>query len=510
MSIKNILMPFALALISTWAIQHFVINRFFSPIEKNTTEFVAPLVQENQKPLLTTVTLEGKRSVPVEEFIIETDWALLTFSTQGAMVSRLEFKRTIDSQDNLITTIHPICYDVPSMGAFLIALPDKTPLMSNVIGKKEQENSIELDFLISTSMGPIKKRFVVYKHKQQVDLQIDLNELKSPIEQLRILLPAPIIPDIYNDQLAAVLASCQGKFEKINRTSLNPDRGWFAPTIFGTEDKYFVHALFRDNDQFVQRAYFIHTEDEKIVSVLEGPTSYNELKKYNLSFYLGPKEMTAIAAVDERLEQVLDYYGWYSPIAKLLLAILNWLYKYLHNYGFAIIVLTFVMKLMMMPFTMQPDNGAKQRVDAQKKLVYIQQKYKDDPAGLERERTEFLKRNGLPGMSGCLVMFIQIPVFFVLSRILSYSIELYRAPMLWIPDLSAHDPYYILPALVMSSMLLSMLTLDSKQRLPSFVMAIIFGVLSATFAAGLSLYIVTNTMFTLGQNYISRLLGFSK
>jgi YidC/Oxa1 family membrane protein insertase len=273
--------------------------------------------------------------------------------------------------------------------------------------------------------------------------------------------------------------------------------------LFGAENKYFVHALVDDANQFVQRAYY-HTAERKLFAIVEGP-SIQDITTWQVGFYVGPNEEGFMTAVDPRLEQTLDYSGWLAPIAKAALAVLKWLYSYLHNYGLAIIVLTILMKLVLLPFTWHAERGNKQRQEFQKKLNYLQQKYKHDKELLARERADLIRKHGMPGLSGCLPLLLQIPVFFALNKVLSSALELYQAPfMLWIHDLSARDPYYVLPLLIVLTMLLQAFSVDSQQRFAVMAMALVFGAVATNFAAGLSLYIFVSTLLSVIQTMAQR------
>jgi YidC/Oxa1 family membrane protein insertase len=110
----------------------------------------------------------------------------------------------------------------------------------------------------------------------------------------------------------------------------------------------------------------------------------------------------------------------------------------------------------------------------------------------------------MPGIGGCLPVLLQIPIFIALSRLLNSSIELYKAPMLWIPDLSVRDPWYVLPIIITLSMLSSAVNADDKQKLSIIAMAFIFGAFTANFASGLALYIAVNTLFGIFQTHIAQ------
>ncbi len=293
-------------------------------------------------------------------------------------------------------------------------------------------------------------------------------------------------------------------FKKIYSESLSPDTYWVNPLLFGVENKYFAHVMVSDKDNFVQRAYYKAMGKQDLIAILEGPV-ITKATSWTMSFYLGPKEATAMRYVNQRLEQLLDYSGIWSPISRVLLTTLNWLNDYFHNYGIAIIILTILIKILLLPFSWRAEKGMKDRAEMQKKLQYIQQKYKDDPQGRAQAQAEFMKKHGL-GLAGCLPLLMQVPIFFGLSRVLSSAIELYRVPFLWLPDLSARDPYYILPLFVMIGMLASALNAaDAKQRLPIIAMAFAFGAITASMASGLVLYIALSTVLNIVQPRLFKL-----
>jgi YidC/Oxa1 family membrane protein insertase len=111
-------------------------------------------------------------------------------------------------------------------------------------------------------------------------------------------------------------------------------------------------------------------------------------------------------------------------LACSIVKVLKWLNRYFNNFGVAIIVLTILMKLVLFPFSFRGEKGIAKSKENQKKLAYIEQKYKNDPDKLAQERAEFLRKHGLPGLGSCLPMFLQMPVFFALNRVLSSAPEI--------------------------------------------------------------------------------------
>ena len=502
MNMKEIIVMVGIALTATFAINYFFMGK--RPVEdthiKAGQGFVAPLSGQIVKPLRLEVdflTNEHKPAPVITE--LATSYATLLFSSEGAILEKLTFKEHVQTRPALMSTIVPSDTKERTEGAFLVALQEFTPYYYQLIDKKETEFTHELTYITSFDRGVIEKKFTIAKQIHKIDLTVTITP-KSGVKDLepRILYPSPYMPEIAKyDVISAVVSNEQGTVKKIAKAKLDAHQGWFAPTLFGTENKYFIHSLVQDSGKFVQRAYYKVICNDAI-SILEGPV-VSQSASWTLSFYMGPKSEEAIAQVDKRLEDTIEYSGILAPIARVLLAILIFLNGYLHNYGLAIIALTLLIKLVLWPFTLRGTKDLKKRADYQKKLAYIQQKYKHDPEQLKHERDELVRKHGMPGLAGCLPLLLQLPIFLALQKILSSSIELYQAPFLWIPDLSAADPYYILPLFVTIAMFANTLWAEPSQRLSMLAMGLVLGAFAVNFAAGLALYLVVNTLLQSAQ-----------
>lgn len=497
MNIKDLILPFILAVLTTWAIQHF----FFGKKTVDQYRFTAPQSAVECTPLQKTISFgrdERKNDVLT---VVETEWGICEFASQGAILNRLEFNHTVDGKAELLGTIFPSAEVTPEFQAFMVGLDADTPRSYQLVDRRDTADFSVLVFQGNSDHGTIQKTFTVHKKIKKIDLALELSPRSSKTMRARVFYPAPIMPGLKDDVVSADIIDGAESFSKISRDSLQLDQGWVKPQVFGLEDKYFIHALVKDENGFVQRAYFDTNDKKALTAIVEGP-AVHERTQWNLSFYVGPKESKSIKAVDARLEQTLDYSGWLSPISKALLYLLNLLYDYCHNYGIAIIILSILIKIVLLPLAVSSERSMKGRAEMQKKLAYIQQKYKDDPQARAQAQAEFMQKHGL-GLAGCLPLLLQIPIFFGLSRVLSSSIELYKAPFLWMSDLSARDPYYILPILVVIGMLSSAFNVqDTKQRLPIIAMAIAFGALSTSMAAGLVMYIAISTILNMVQTRV--------
>lgn len=498
-----------LALLTTWAIQYFVINRYFDPQGasgeiKSGQSFTAPLTEVESKPLNKEVQFASDSGHGTPTITtLDTKHAIYKFSTEGASLTQVTFKRVQDGVAVLINTLESENELDKEKRSFLVALDQKTPYIFQLQDEKTLADQTVLTYSATTDQATLEKIFTIHHEQCKIDLTLHITPHAGTLHP-RILFAAPYVPEVKDDLVSVIYSAENGSIKKEARAKLDMNKGWFAPTLFGTEDRYFVHALVADQNSFVQRAYCNLTGQSGLISILEGP-AIKEKTEWKLSFYFGPKEECSMNSVDPRLQQTLDYSGLLAPISRFLLEILKFLYCYLHNYGWAIVLLTLLINLILLPFNLRSNKSMKQYSEFQKKLAYLQTRYKDDPERLTQERADLISKGGMPGLGGCLPKLLQLPIFFALSRVLSSSIELYKAPFIgWIHDLSAKDPYYILPILIAICMLFQAPTNDPKQRFTMIAVALVFGAFASNFSAGLCLYIFVGVLLNGVQNLIQQ------
>lgn len=230
--------------------------------------------------------------------------------------------------------------------------------------------------------------------------------------------------------------------------------------------------------------------------------------QFTATLWVGPKLQDQMAAVAPNLDLVVDY-GWLWFIAKPLHTLLSLIHEYIiSNWGFAIILLTFVVRGAMYPLTKaQYTSMAKMRM-LQPKLQAMRERIGDDRQRMSQEMMALYKAEKVNPLGGCLPILLQMPIFISLYWALMESVELRHAPfMLWIHDLSAQDPYFILPILMGASMFLlqkmspSAVTDPMQQKIMMF-MPVIFTVFFLFFPAGLVLYWLVSNLVTLSQQMI--------
>ncbi|MHB8354483.1 MAG: membrane protein insertase YidC, partial [Burkholderiales bacterium] len=229
----------------------------------------------------------------------------------------------------------------------------------------------------------------------------------------------------------------------------------------------------------------------------------------------GPQEGAKLKTLAPGLDLTIDY-GWLTIIATPLFYVLSWIHGWVGNWGVAIILLTVLIKAIFFPLSAASYKSMARMRLVQPKMARIKEQYGDDRARLNQAMMELYKTEKINPLGGCLPMVVQIPVFIALYWVLLGSVELRHAPFFgWIHDLSAQDPYYILPVLMTVSMFvqqrMSPKPPDPVQAKVMMFMPLAFSVMFFFFPAGLVLYWVVNNVLSITQQWqITRMMGDGK
>lgn len=309
----------------------------------------------------------------------------------------------------------------------------------------------------------------------------------------------------------------EGKYQKVNFADIakgdakyvhKATDGWIAMV-----QHYFVAALLPQDK--VEREFFARKIGDDLYSagvilpvnsVAAGATG-----KVTVAMYAGPQEQDKLAKVAPGLNLVVDY-GWLTVIAAPLFWVLEKLHVLVGNWGWAIILLTVLLKLAFFPLSAASYKSmAKMRL-VTPKLTKLKEMYGDDRQRLNQEMMELYKREKINPLGGCLPIVIQIPVFIALYWVLLGTVEMRGAPWLgWITDLSTKDPYYVLPLIMGVTMLvqtkLNPTPPDPIQAKIMLVMPVVFTGMFLFFPAGLVLYWTVNNLLSIAQQWqITRMI----
>lgn len=277
------------------------------------------------------------------------------------------------------------------------------------------------------------------------------------------------------------------------------------------EDKYFFSALIPSSHQGTVKVWLDGKPKVAMLVTNQGSQAGGEgiggINEYKL--YAGPKEHDSLKSLGLGLEHIIDF-GFFSIVARPLFWILKALYKAIGNYGWAIVVLSILIRIPFTPLIIKGQKSMKKLQELQPRIEELRKKYKDDPKRLQQETMELYKKYKVNPFGGCLPILIQLPVFFALYKVLAIAIELRGAPFIfWIKDLSQKDPYYVLPILMGASMIIQQIITpsagDPRQKRLMLFMSGFFTLLFLSFPSGLVLYwFTTNIVGILHQLYLNR------
>ncbi len=312
----------------------------------------------------------------------------------------------------------------------------------------------------------------------------------------------------------------QDKYHKVkfdDITSSKPykkdaDNGWIAML-----QHYFVSALVVPPGQ-PREFYMDWLSDDLFAVGVKFPMAAiapGATATAKTALYAGPEDQDKLKVIAPGLELVVDY-GWLTVIAAPLFWVLQFFHGLLGNWGLAIIFLTVSIKLVFFPLSAASYRSMAKMKQVAPRLAKMREQYGDDRMKLNQAMMEMYKQEKINPLGGCLPIVVQIPVFISLYWVLLASVELRHAPFYgWITDLASEDPYYILPALMMASMIvqtkMSPTPPDPIQAKVMQFMPLIFGVMFFVFPAGLVLYwLVNNVLSILQQWYVNRTIEAAK
>lgn len=308
-------------------------------------------------------------------------------------------------------------------------------------------------------------------------------------------------PDIAADMYTfkgALIQKADGTIETIEDGDAEGNEVFMGASILSANDKYYTTALYNFDDRM--NIFMSKDHEGSALGFIKGT------QKLSMHGYIGPKEYDKLHAIDPRLTSIIEY-GFFTFLAKPVFLFLKYIYSILGNWGWSIVVITLIIRLVLYPLTYKGMVSMNKLKELAPKIKEIQKEYKSEPQKMNAKMMELYKKNNANPMGGCLPMLMQIPVFFAIYRVLLNSIELKHAEwILWYEDLSVMDPYYILPILMGASMMWQQritptnFTDPMQEKIMKFL-PVIFTFFFITFPAGLTLYWFVNNLFSVAQQY---------
>ncbi len=280
--------------------------------------------------------------------------------------------------------------------------------------------------------------------------------------------------------------------------------GWVAML-----QHYFVGAWIPEREQIYNYYTRMLPTGNRYVLGFYGPTQtvapLTE-ETFKITLYAGPKLQDKLAELSPGLDLTVDYgYLWF--IAQPLFWALNFIYEWVGNWGWAIIILTILIKLAFFHLSAASYKSMANMRRLQPRLMALKERYGDDKARMNQAMMDMYKKEKINPLGGCLPIVVQIPVFIALYWVLLESVELRQADFgWWINDLSAADPYFVLPIIMGATMLvqhyLNPAPIDPVQQKVMLVLPLVFTVFFAFFPSGLVLYWVVNNVLSIAQQWV--------
>lgn len=277
-------------------------------------------------------------------------------------------------------------------------------------------------------------------------------------------------------------------------------------SLLAIGSQYFVSGLVDKSEIAPAVEVTIPKTGDIVALLVYKPVTIQPKMEFKWVSYVGGKSLGHLQNVDPELTEVVNF-GFFSLIGKWLLKILIWSHSLVGNWGWAVVLMTILVRLLVMPFNIASYRSMKKMQLIQPQLASLRERYKNDPAALNRESMLMMKENKVNPLGGCLPMLLQMPIFFAFYQVLGQSIELYQSPwILWIHDLSQKDPFFVLPVLMGLTMFIQQkitpTTMDPMQAKILQWMPIIFSAFTLALPSGLTLYIFVSTLFGVIQQRI--------
>ncbi|MEN9879642.1 MAG: hypothetical protein RIQ55_288 [Pseudomonadota bacterium] len=299
----------------------------------------------------------------------------------------------------------------------------------------------------------------------------------------------------FNKIKFADIADGSAKFEK------TADNGWVAMI-----QHYFVTAFLPAAG--TPREFYARQVEPGVFAagvIVPMPAAQNGVSTLTVPLYAGPQEHSTLEKVAPGFDLVVDY-GWLTVLAAPIFWVLEWLEKLTGNWGWAIVVLTILLKLIFFPLSAASYKSMARMRTVTPRLMALKERYANDKQKLNQEMMDLYRKEKINPLGGCLPILVQIPVFIALYWVLLGAVEMRNAPWVgWIHDLTQPDPFYILPAIMMATMLfqvkLNPTPPDPIQAKIMWIMPIGFGIMFFFFPAGLVLYWTVNNILSIAQQW---------
>ena len=469
------------------------------------------------------------------DVVIETDILRAVFTNRGATLKSWRLNHYLDKAGNPVDLVPQLLPDAPKpfsieTGNAAVDARANAALFrvdGGGAARDAQTGAYLLAFEYREAGGlSVRKRFAVDPAAFTIHAAISAEVGGSPANVSVVMGPSPgnVETTEANRYLMGVRANLyrDGKVERHDPAALLKQPVYEGALRWaGVDDHYFLSAALAGtgNVRVEYRPQTTQDDAGQAKHTFVGYTVNLPGQAVDATFFLGPKVVENLRAIDPQLVYAIDY-GMFRPIVVPLLNALNWVNGYVGNYGWSIIVLTILINIAIFPLRHKSVVSMRKMQQLKPEIDAIQARYgklkTTDPARqkMNTEVMEVYKKAGASPAAGCVPMLLTMPILFAFYSMLAYSIELRGAPFgLWIKDLSVYDPFYVAPVLTGITMLVQQrmtpqTATDPVQQKMFMLMPVIFTVMFLWAPSGLNIYWLVNNVLAIGQQYFTnKLIG---
>jgi YidC/Oxa1 family membrane protein insertase len=478
-------------------------------------------------------TGNGEAATEQEIITINTDVFTILFDTKGAQVvgAKLHLVRPEDPenvQDFVLLDDGQTVYTVQSglVGPAGKNYPNQNTLFRMVSDETEMSgDTLDVVFEAEEDGLQLRRTYTFHRGTFKIDVNDSVSNIseepQSPSIYLQITRDnhdAPGGTYFYNTFNGFAMYTDQERFEKISFSDIDKNNashanqandGWISFI-----QHFFVTAWVPEEGK--DRHYDVRKISNNLyaMSTIEplGTIQPQSTISSNSVLWVGPQDQQQLSEISTGLDLVVDY-GWLTIIAKPMFNFMTWLYSFIGNWGWTIVVLTIIIKIVLYPLSAASYRSMARMKHVGPRMQALKEKYGDDRQKLNAAMMELYRTEKINPMGGCLPIVLQIPIFLTLYRVILASVELRGAPwILWIQDLAVADPYFILPAIMTATMFLQFklnpTPPDPMQARIMMIMPLVFGAMMFMFPSGLVLYWVVNNILSIAQQqFITRRLA---
>jgi YidC/Oxa1 family membrane protein insertase len=496
------------------------------------------------------VALPVQQGSKAEEIVVENDVARVTFSTEGGVVKSWILKRFTDEKGQPLDVVNrQACETLGFPISLVVSDPELTKQMNAAIFVGAPAGSplkapVKLELAYSDGKIQVRKKFTFAAgYEVRAEASVFDGQRYLPVEvawpggfgdhslppERALLADHAFFQASGSDkpQVESLTASFFDRFSS-SKPGATPGRADVpGPLILGgLEDRYFAGVFLPeapDQGARFERQAWTPPEWKGEESARPSPITawFGTAAPKPVAFrmFVGPKDLGVLRETDPPLDRLVDF-GWFSFVARPIFLGMRYIHDHwTHNFGWAIVLLTILINIALFPIKLKQIRAGQEMQRIAPLMKSIQDKYKgyklNDPRRqkMNQEMMKLYQEHHINPLSGCLPMLIQLPFFYGFYKVLDLSIELRHAPwMLWVKDLSAYDPYYILPVLMTVTMFIlqkmtPMTTADPAQQRMFMLMPLFMGFFFLKLASGLVLYWLTgNVLGIVQQAFINRFM----